>query len=283
MGNRSIFCLIAACLIVLTGTVGLHAAGPNSHLRVGNDYFDRFDDARALAEYTQAVTDDPSNFEVLTKAAEANLNVGDRLDPKIRGSEAARLEHFRTAERLSRKALELQPNNSRAHFLLAASLGREVSSYSHKDQVATANIIKDEIDRAIALDASNDMAWSALAYWHRTLAEMNGSARFLGGLFFGKIPKGSMDEALKGFRKAVALKPDYCNHHFELARTYVDLKKKDEAAVEFLAGLKCPDLTSMCSRSKESARKDLANLIKSGGVSGTLVAAFIAQGAERGV
>lgn len=59
-------------------------------------------------------------------------------------------------------------------------------------------------------------------------------------------------------KKAVELKPDYINHHLELGRTYVSLKKYDLAAQEFQ---KCLDLNAASSKDgdyKDEAKQELA-------------------------
>ncbi len=268
-----LFFIVIAGLLALTTTSGFAAAGASDHLRAGDAAFARFDDAKALTEYEQAATLEPASFEALTKSALASLNVGDRLIKTTKDTEAAKRRYFHASEQYALRALALRPDDSMAHFLYAAALGRQVPTLGRKDQIAAAGRIRAELDRAIALDPKNDLAWNALAYWHRTLAEMSGSVRLLGGLFYGKIPKGSFDEAVKGFEKAIALNPDYTDHHLELAITYLDLKKKPQAASELQAAIHCPELTSQDARFKREARRALDKLNASDDISGALLAA----------
>jgi tetratricopeptide (TPR) repeat protein len=268
-------------LVLLTLSLNLPAATPASDLRAGDGYFAKFDDVDALAEYERAAQLDPKNFEALWKAAMTCINVGDRVGRDAKGDETTKLRYFKRAEDYALSALEMKPDDSRAHFLYAAALARRVSSFGRKEQIAAAYKIKDEIDRAIALDPGNDLAWHALAFWHRTLAEISGAARFLGGLFFGQIPKGSFEEAVKDFQKAIVLNPNYCNHHIELAQTYLDLKRKDLAANEYSIAISCPETTSQCAHFKEKARRALESLVSSGAVSGSTVAASAAQSLGR--
>ena len=279
--KKPLFFIIISGLLALTSTLGLATAGSADHLAAGDAAFARFDDAKALTEYEKAATLEPSNFEALSKSALASMNVGDRLIKASDGSEAAKQRYFRSAEQYALKALALRPGDSRAHFLYAAALGRQVNTLGRKAQIAAANKIKAELDKAIALDPGNDLAWNALGFWHRTLAEMSGSTRLLGGLFYGSIPKGSYDEAVKGFRKAIALNPSYSDHHLELAKTYLDLKKKPQAAAELLAAVNCPALTSQCAHFKNEAKQALDKLIASGDVSGVLLADRSASGEAR--
>ncbi len=265
--------ILISALLVLTTTLGFAATGSADHLQAGDIAFSRFDDAKALTEYEKAAALEPSNFEALSKSALASMNVGDRMIKASKDAEAAKQRYFLAAEQYALKALAVRPNDSQAHFLYAAAIGRQVSGLGRKDQIAAANKIKAELDKAVALDPRNDLAWNALGYWHRTLAEMSGSARLLGGLFYGKIPKGSFDEAVKGFEKAIALNPSYSDHHLELAITFIDLKKKPQAISELRAAINCPDQTSQCAKFKAEAQRALDKLASSGDFTGALLAA----------
>jgi tetratricopeptide (TPR) repeat protein len=94
------------------------------------------------------------------------------------------------------------------------------------------------------------------------MAEIGGAKRALGSLIYGSIPRGSFEESEKWLLKAVELKPDYINHHLELGRTYLALKKYDLAAEEFK---KCLELPESCAKDKilkEEAQAELDNLSK---------------------
>lgn len=229
-------------------------------IKAGDDLYAKFDDAGALAQYLKAAELESSNYEALWKTAQAYMNVGDHVDYRDKDHEKIMLRYFLAGDKYLKKALALNPNDSQTRFLNAAILGREARTASTSKQIALAYTIKGEIDLALKLNPKNDMAWHALAFWHRILAEVGGAKRFIGSIIFGRIPKGSFDEAVKGFEKAISFNPVYCNHHFELARTYLDLEKKDLAIKEFEAGLKCPDITSMCARFKARAKRELERL-----------------------
>jgi len=229
-------------------------------IAAGDELFTKFDDAGALAQYEQAAKLEPSNYEALWKTARAYMNVGDHVDYRAKDHEEQMLGNVLKAEQYLKKALAINPNDSRTRFMNSAIIGRQGREASRRKQVALAKTVRVEIDKAIELDPDNDMAWHALAFWHKTLAEVGDAKRFFGSIIYGRIPKGSYDEAVKGFQKAISLNPGYCNHHLELARTYVRLKKKDMASKEYEAGLACPDRTSMCVRFKGRARRELARL-----------------------
>jgi len=251
-------------LVLLAATCVL-AQTAGDHLQTGDEIYGRFDDAGALVEYEKAAALDPLNYDALWKTARGYMNLGDRIDYSQKDHEERQQKYYRAGEAFLRKALSANPQDSFGRYLNAAYLGRLARAMSRKQQVAIAYTIKAEIDKALALDSANDMAWHALAYWHRTLAEVGRAARFFGGILYGRIPKGSFEEAVKGFQKAIALNPRFGNHHFELARTYAAMKKKEPAIKEIQTGLECADTTSMCAHYKERARRMLTRLEKQKG------------------
>jgi tetratricopeptide (TPR) repeat protein len=144
-------------------------------------------------------------------------------------------------------------------------MGKYVLTQGKKEQINGSKTIKAEIEKAIELDPSNDLAFHALGRWHRRMAEIGGASRFLGGMIYGSIPKGSFEESEKNLLKAIELNPNYTNHHLELGRTYLSLKKKDLAVQEFQKVLELPDTTSKCPFYKKEAEAELAKLKKKGG------------------
>ena len=89
---------------------------------------------------------------------------------------------------------------------------------------------------------------------HCWFAVAAGTPRFFGSIMYGSIPKGSFEESEKAFQKALELKPDYVNHHYEYGLTLEALKKWDQARQEFQ---KCADLPNSSSKD-EMLKKDAA-------------------------
>ena len=132
----------------------------------------------------------------------------------------------------------------------------------NKEQIAASKAVKAEIDRAIELDPTNDLAYHALGRWHRRIAEISGAKRFFGSILYGSIPKGSFEESEQYLRKAIELNPEYINHYYELGLTLLALKKTDEAAQCFQKAIDLPKTTSKDDVLKERAQVELDKLNK---------------------
>jgi len=73
-----------------------------------------------------------------------------------------------------------------------------------KEQVA-AFADQGSVDKALAVDSHNDTAWHVLGRWNRVFAEVSSAKRFVAGLIYGQLPKGSYEEAERAMKKAIEL------------------------------------------------------------------------------
>ncbi len=250
----------AVALLVLAGTsFGQTAA---EHIQAGDGYYAGFNDQKALEEYLAAVELEASNYEALWKTARAYVDTADLVDPAGKDAKETRKKMYTTAVTYARKAIAVNPNDTWGHFCLSAAMGKKVLLQGKKEQIDASKVIKVEIDKAIELDASNDLAYHALGRWHRRMAEIGGAKRALGSLFYGSIPKGSFAESEKLFLKAIELRPDYVNHHYELGLTYEALEKFDLAAAEFQKAIDLPVSSSKDKGIKKEAGIELEKALK---------------------
>jgi len=254
--------LVLSIALTLVLAVSASAQTVADLIKSGDDAQDAKDDAKALEFFLAAVKAEPGNYEALWKASSAMVDVGDLVDVKVKGNEEKQMKLYQDAADYARKAVAVNPNDTNGHFQLSAALGMYALNLGKKEQIAMSKEIKAEIEKAIELDATNDGAYHALSRWHRKMAEIGGAKRFFGSILYGKIPKGSFEEAETYMKKAIEIKPDYINHHLEMARTYVMVDKYKDAAVEFQKVLDLPETTSKDAMYKEEAKTELAAIQK---------------------
>jgi len=228
----------------------------------GDGFYAQFNDKQAQEQYLQALKLEPENYEALWKAARSYVDLGDLLDPTLKNLKEKQMATYQAGEDYARKAIKANANDSWGYFQLAAAMGKRLLLMGKKEQVKMSKEVKGYIDKAIALDPKNDLAYHALGRWHRRMAEIGGVKRLLGGLLYGGIPKGSFEESAQYLKKAIELKPTYGNHHLELGRTFMALKKYSDAAKEFQACLDAPVITSKCQLYKKEAEVELAAVKK---------------------
>jgi hypothetical protein len=251
--------LLAALAFVVVLSYGQTAT---DEIKMGDEAYAQLDDQAALGHYLEAVKLEPENYEALWKASRAYVDLADVIPLTDKAAKQRQAKMYIDATALARRAIAANPNDTWGHFQFAAAYGKRLLLLGNKEQIDGSRQIKAEIDKAIELDPHNDLAYHALGRWHRRIAEIGGAKRFFGSILYGSIPKGSFEESEKWLKKAIELKPEFVNHHFELGMTYEDMKKYDLAAEEFQKAIDLPKTTSKDDFLKKEAQSELAAVKK---------------------
>ena len=154
----------------------------------------------------------------------------------------------------------MAPNDPEAQLSVAISYGKLLPFLGPKEQIADSRLIKASVDKVIALDSGNDLAWQVLGRWNFALADVNGVKRALAQVAFGKLPTAKYEDAVHCFEKAIALNPNRLMHYIELGRTYVQMGKPDEARKCLAKGLAMPNTEKDDPETKDQGRQLLAKL-----------------------
>jgi Tfp pilus assembly protein PilF len=102
-----------------------------------------------------------------------------------------------------------------------------------KSKVQLCTEIKDQLEKAIAINPRDDVAYSILGTFYMNLGNVSWIERQLARMFLGRLPDGGYDEAEAALLKAIALAPDVIRHHYELATLYRLRDRTAEARVEY--------------------------------------------------
>lgn len=214
----------------------------------------RWEDART--RYQTALETAPDHYGALWRTASVESELGeDAKGEEQRRLVASAVEHARAAVRVA-------PDSAQGHVWLAVALGRQALKEGPRTRLALAREIKSEADRALELDPSIGRAWHVRASWHRKIASLNALERMAANAVLGGVPKGaSMENAVRDFEKAIELEPDYVNHHLELGRTLLEMKRRDEARRALERAIALPPTSHpRDAQRQEEARRLLARL-----------------------
>jgi len=222
----------------------------------GDEAHEKFDNPGALAFYAKALEMDSTNYEATWKLSRAYVDVGETLSEKDE-----RKAHYKKAESLANKAVEINPNGAKAHLYLSISIGRVALDAGKKEQVRLSKEVKASVDTALVLDPNDDVAWHVLGRWHRKMATLGWVQKKFANIFLGGIPKeASVDSSARCFEKAVAINPEHINHHLELGITYEKLKEKEKAIEQYQLVLNLPKKDADDDEHKKHAEKLLKKL-----------------------
>ena len=243
---------IAALLLV---DVTFAAESVDSLVEKGKAFERKFQAKDALPLYLSAEKAEPKNPDLLVRIArQYRYLMTDASDT----GEKLRLGHI--ALDYSTRAAACGPKDCDAQLAPAITLGKMLPYLPTKEQVAASPRIKESVDKALAVDSHNDTAWHVLGRWNRVLAEVSSAKRFVAGLIYGQLPKGSFEEAEQDMKKAIAINPHRLMHYIELGRIYAEMGRKEEARQFINRGLAMPNTEKDDPETKQRGRETLAKL-----------------------
>jgi tetratricopeptide (TPR) repeat protein len=208
----------------------------------------------ALALYQEAGRRTPGSAEILRRVAGQY---------EILSREASGREKKELAERAltaARQAVDANPADSPSRLSVAVACGRLAQLESPRRQMELSRLIKAEAEEAVRLDAGNDLAWHVLARWNFEMASVNGLARTLAQVIYGKFPEASAARAEECFQRAIAAGPPRVMHHVEYGLMLEKLDRKIDARKQLEIGLSLPAKDQEDEETQQRARQALDRL-----------------------
>jgi len=222
--NLRLLPALSAIALLLLPSPALRADSVDDLISKGDVFDVKLQECEALKCYLPAEKMQPRNARLLVRIARQYRHLASDATPR-----EEKLRYAALAVDYSLRAAALAPNDSETHLAVAISYGKMVPLQGKKQQVEASPLIKNAAERAIRLDPGNDLAWYVLGRWHEALADLSGFKRAIGGLIYGSLPVTTNEDAVKCFKKAIAINPNRLRHHIELGCTYAQMKRSDEA------------------------------------------------------
>ena len=224
-------------------------------IQKGDVFYDKLQPADALKFYLPAEKLDSNNVRLLVRIARQYRHL---MSDATNTSE--KLHLGKTAVDYSRRAVALAPDDPEAQLALAISYGKMLPFEETKEKIATSRLIKIAVDKAIALDPNNDLAWQVLGRWYLALADVGGLKRALAQVKYGKLPPAKYEDAVRCFEKAIELNPNRLMHYIELGRTYALMDRDADARKFITKGLAMPETEKDDPETKNLGRQVLKKL-----------------------
>lgn len=198
-----------------------------SSLERGDREFGLINYPRAEAIYDSALVTSTDSAGVLWRLARVYICIAD-VAPKDQ-----KLDLYRQAETFARRCIYADSMKSEGHTWRAAALGNIALFEGGKTKVSLCYEIKKELDRSIALNPGDDIAYSILGSFYIALGNVSWFERQLAAAFLGRLPEGGYAESEIALKKAIALSPGVIRHHFALGELYIEQDRDQEALEEF--------------------------------------------------
>lgn len=220
----------------------------------GDDAFIKQEYDGAISIYESALPLSQNKAELLWRISRCYISIGDVAKREERE------QYYRKAKTFAANAVEEDSLNSDAHCWKAISVGYVAMYEGVRAKVQAANEIKQELNIAIQLNPKNDVAYSILGTFYRTLGNVGWIEKQLADLLLGGLPSGGFIEAEQFLKKAIALAPTIIRHRFELGQLYLDMEKPEEAKKVFQSALKLPQVLASDIHRIERMKKKIAEL-----------------------
>lgn len=248
--------------LALAGSPSVVAAQTAAeHVTMGiEELTQKFDPRAALQHYEAALAIDSLDPAANWRAAQALVDIGKQTPDSIKSPERDSL--YARAERLARRAVQVDSMSSKAHYILSAAVGRASLTKGKKERVKRAAEIRTEALRAIELNPAEDGAYHVLGRWNAEIMRLSGLTRFfaksfLGGAIFNQA---SWQGAIDNMNKAIEYHPDWIYHHLDLAEILIDKERYSEAREQLKLVESLPVADAMDPRYKQDAQLFLSQI-----------------------
>ena len=219
----------------------------------GDEYYQQFDNLKALAEYQKAYDAAPERYEALMKLARAYNDVGEDLDSDK--SEAYFKEAVEYAELLQKKF----PDSATAYSHLAVTYGNLALFKGGKDKVRLSRDVEKNAKKSIELEKEFAIPYVVLGIYYREVANANWLLKIFAKTLFGGLPDGTNEDSEKMLLKAIELEPSILTH-YELAKTYEVMGKIDKSVEHLKKVVELPIVDHRDQMKKADAEKKLSKL-----------------------
>ncbi|WP_446012177.1 tetratricopeptide repeat protein [Candidatus Electrothrix sp.] len=242
-------------LLITFSALPVFAQTADTHIKQGDIFYRQFDNVSALASYKRALEMQPGDFECLSKVVRAYNDIGEDLS-----SEESE-QYYEQAVQYAERLQQMFPDRAKSYYQLAVSYGNLALLRGSKEKVKLSSSVEKNIRRALAMNPDYADAYAVLGIYYKEVASLNGFLKTFARLFFGDLPEGTYDDALKAFRKAIKLKttrPVYT--YFLIGRTYEEMDEPEKAKQAYLKAVGFPNTDHRDHAVKERARNRLRSL-----------------------
>lgn len=249
----------AAFFAVLLSLTGVRAPADtvDIHIRDGLAAEQRLDTSGALAAFYAADRAKPNDAFILQKIAR---HTSDSIVDLPANNIADKKRRAQTALAYARRAVALAPDNAENVLSLAICHGTLGVYSDTRDKIAYSRLVREDAERALALNPDYDWAHHVLGRWHYEVATLGATTRLIVKLIYGGLPDASVDAAIRHLERAVVLAPQVAPHHLELGFAYLAADRRADARAAFSRGLDLPSVGKHDEAAKTRARSALARL-----------------------
>ncbi|MDH4185158.1 MAG: tetratricopeptide repeat protein, partial [Nitrospinota bacterium] len=225
--------LLLMAAMAMTPATSL-AQTSDSLVKGGDSYRDQYNNKDALDLYRKAVAADPQNLQAQTRLAQCLVDNGEDLNSNE--SEKYYQEAMELAGRITAK----NPDLAEGHYQLALATGKMALFKGGKEKVKLSREVERSGVKALELDPNNSRGRILMGVYYREIANLNWALKMFANTFFGGLPKGTNEDAVRELKKALELNSRSIRARYELGKTYEEMGMKSEAGDEYKMATELP-------------------------------------------
>ena len=249
------YCMSCLFLLITFTATPVSAQTSELSMKQGDLFYQQFDNISALDSYKRAQEMQPNDFVCLSKIVRAYNDIGEDLS-----SEESE-QYYEQAVQQAEKLQEMFPDRAESYYLLAVSSGNLALLRGSKEKVKLSGLVEKNIQKALAMNSNYADAYVVLGIYYKEVASLNGFLKAFARLFFGDLPEGTYEDALKAFQRAITLKTTRLVYtYFLIGHTYEEMDEPEKAKQAYLKAAGFSNTDHRDHAVKERVRKRLRSL-----------------------
>ena len=189
-------------------------------------FSERMEEAEDIYEFV--LKQDPENYEALWRLSRLYVSYG-----MAAKKTAEKMKKWKEAEKYALKAVEINPDGAQGHLFVAVAAGKMAVNSPASKKIKASWKVKEEAEKAMELDPTQQKAYLVLGAWHRNVATASSLERHFAKMFFEELPEGSLEKSLELLLKSVSLGGTDVKNYYELALTYEAMGDYESAKQEY--------------------------------------------------
>jgi tetratricopeptide (TPR) repeat protein len=244
--------LILVFVMIIAAEVS--AKGFSDFINEGDSYYKKFDNVSALNNYEEAYSLDNSNYEVLFRLARTYNDAGEEFYELRKMDEAEK--YINKALKFSEIFKNKYPDSAAVYTYMGMSYGNLALFKGGNEKVKLAKKIEENVKKAMKMDPNNHVNYTILGIYNRELASLSWLERAFANTFFGSVPEGSYEQAIKYFKQALKIDPNMIVATYQLSKTYrkMDDEKKEIELLKKVVSMPMRDFRDKFAKQKSKKR-----------------------------
>ena len=173
--------------------------------------------AESLRLLLQAEQSEPKSAEILSLTAKQYSQLA--ADAHASGDKKSEQHLTDCALGYAVRAVTANPESPLAHASLAICYARSSLLEGAGRKIEYSKLVRNEAERAIALDPNQDVALHVLGAWNYNMVQLNPFLKKIVEVIYGKFPDASLSLSSAYFQRAAMAAPTRLMHQAALAKT----------------------------------------------------------------